>query len=169
MLSMVKELANSPLLGDPGSDKHGKVVFFDVLGLFSVVYPERMAVIINSMVVLGCVASLYFGISSKKQNLGMELSALPIISDFFPTCNTEKPSVGMVMMAVVVTALSWLAAIIVNALTALLLDLTGHSMSWFTHTPLLLALYVVPALLAMAETHSFWLKNVSIISVLSYK
>lgn len=78
----MKELANSPLLGDPGADRHGKVVFFDILGLFSVVYPERIAVIINSMVVLGCVASLYFGISRKKQQLGMELSALSSINDF---------------------------------------------------------------------------------------
>ena len=75
----MKELANSPLLDDPGADKHGKVVFFDVLGLFSLVYPERIAVIINSMVVLGCVASLYFGISHKKEQLGMELSAFSFI------------------------------------------------------------------------------------------
>ena len=73
---MVKELGVSPLLADPGSDRHGKVVFFDVLGLFSVVYPERIAVIINSLVVLGCAASVYFGVSLKSQQLGMGLTVL---------------------------------------------------------------------------------------------
>ena len=32
---------------DPGDDKHGKIVYFDVLGLFSVAYPERMGLILN--------------------------------------------------------------------------------------------------------------------------
>ena len=68
----------------------------------------------------------------------------------------------MVLKAVTVTVFSWLAAIIVNTLTAILLGLTGHSMTWFTHSSLILPLYAVPALLAMAEVHSFWLKNVSI-------
>ena len=66
----------------------------------------------------------------------------------------------MVVMAVLVTVSSWLAAVTVNVLTALLLGFTGHSMSWFTHTPLLIPLYCIPALLAMAEVHSFWLKKV---------
>ena len=72
----------------------------------------------------------------------------------------DKPSLGMVLKAVAVTILSWVAAIAVNILTALLLDVTGHSMSWFTHTYLLLPLYTIPALLAMAEVHSFWQKMV---------
>ena len=74
--------------------------------------------------------------------------------------DTEKPSVGMVLKAVLVNVLSWLVAVLVNVLTALLLGLTGRSMSWFTHTRLLFPLYIVPAILAMAEVHSFWQKNV---------
>ena len=74
--------------------------------------------------------------------------------------HADKPSLGMVLKALAVTILSWVAAIAVNILTALLLDVTGHSMSWFTHTYLLLPLYTIPALLAMAEVHSFWQKMV---------
>ena len=74
--------------------------------------------------------------------------------------NAEKPSLGMVVTAVLVAVLSWVTAIVVNVLTALVVGLAGCSMSWFTHTPLLLPLYAIPALLAMAEVHSFWLKNV---------
>lgn len=47
ILALVKEIANSDQLVDPGDDKHGKIVYFDVLGLFSVAYPERMGLILN--------------------------------------------------------------------------------------------------------------------------
>ncbi|CAI8010143.1 Endoplasmic reticulum metallopeptidase 1 [Geodia barretti] len=140
VMSMVKALALSPLLEDPGADRHGKVVFFDVFGLFSVVYPERLAVIFNSLVLVGCAVSLCSGISLKPQQL-------------------EKPSLGMVVKAVLVTLGSWLAALAVNVATSLLLDWTGHSMTWFSHPSLLLPLYIIPALLGMAEVHSFWLKT----------
>ena len=56
----------SPLLPNPGEDKHGKMVFFDFLGLFSVVYPERLAVVINSFFVLISVAVVYFGVAKGK-------------------------------------------------------------------------------------------------------
>ena len=72
----------------------------------------------------------------------------------------EKPSLGMVVKAVLVTLGSWLAALAVNVATSLLLDWTGHSMTWFSHPSLLLPLYIIPALLGMAEVHSFWLKTV---------
>ena len=70
VMTILQALGLSPLVGDPTTDKHGKVVFFDILGLFSVVYPERLAVILNSLVVLGSAVSLYSGISLKKQQLG---------------------------------------------------------------------------------------------------
>lgn len=61
--ALVKEVANSSLLPDPGEDKHGKLIFFDFLGLFSVVYPERLAVVVNSFFVLISVAAVYFGVA----------------------------------------------------------------------------------------------------------
>ena len=85
-----------------------------------------------------------------------------ILSVIYLSFNADKPSLGMVVTAVLVTILSWVVAIIVNVLTALVVGVAGRSMSWFTHTPLLLPLYAIPALLAMAEVHSFWLKNVQI-------
>ena len=66
----------------------------------------------------------------------------------------------MVVQAVLVTLGSWVAALVVNLTTAVVLGWTGRSMSWFSHSSLLLPLYVVPALLALAEVHSFWLKLV---------
>ena len=74
---MVKALSISPLLDDPGADRHGKVIFFDVLGQFSIVYPEQIALIINSLVVIGCLASIYWRISLKPQQLGITHTTSP--------------------------------------------------------------------------------------------
>lgn len=82
--------------------------------------------------------------------------------DSLPTVCIDVPSVGMVLQAVMVTISSWVLAVLVNVLTALLVDFLGRSMSWFTHTLLIVPLYTIPALLAMAEVHSFWLKQVMI-------
>ena len=89
-MSMVKALALSPLVEDPGADRHGKVVFFDVLGLFSVVYPERLAVIFNSLMLVGCAVSLCSGISLKPQQLG-KIASLDVTE---PRCiNTLEPPI----------------------------------------------------------------------------
>lgn len=66
VVALVKEVAASPLLADPGEDKHGKMIFFDLFGLVSVVYPERLAVVINSSFVLISVAAIYFSVSKRK-------------------------------------------------------------------------------------------------------
>ena len=49
VFSVVMEIANSPLLQDPGEYRHGAMVFFDFMGLFMVHYPERIGVIINGI------------------------------------------------------------------------------------------------------------------------
>ncbi len=54
---------HSPFLADPGADKHGKVVFYDVFGLFSVVYPERIALIINTICSVASLVNIYFAVS----------------------------------------------------------------------------------------------------------
>ena len=51
LLALLKKLASSPKLADPGLDKHGNMVFFDVVGYFMVHYPQRVGVIINCALV----------------------------------------------------------------------------------------------------------------------
>ncbi len=75
VLALVKEVVHSPYLADPGADRHGKVVFFDVLGLFSVVYPERLATILNTICSVASIVSIYFGLSrdnGKKTGIATE-------------------------------------------------------------------------------------------------
>ena len=105
-MSLVRELASSPLLADPGADKHGKVVFFDVLGLLSVVYPERIAIIVNSLTVLASGVSLYFGIAHNKKQLGgCARTLLDILFIYFSFVHSDKPSLWMVLKAVGVSDL----------------------------------------------------------------
>ena len=56
VLAVVMEMANSPLLTDPGEYRHGAMVFFDFMGLFMVHYPERIGVIINGITLFIAVA-----------------------------------------------------------------------------------------------------------------
>ena len=53
LLALVRELANSPLLTDPGAYRHGNSVFLVVGTWFMVVYPARIALIMNSVIVAG--------------------------------------------------------------------------------------------------------------------
>ena len=69
---MLQKLSSSPKLADPGLEKEGKMIFFDILGYFMVYYPVRIAVIINS----GLVAAILFKIIRKTFNIdrkGMDI------------------------------------------------------------------------------------------------
>eukprot|EP00058_Branchiostoma_floridae_P021432 XP_002606922.1 hypothetical protein BRAFLDRAFT_91691 [Branchiostoma floridae] len=68
LLSIVQHLVNSPYLAYPGEYRHGKTVFFDVIGLFMVVYPHHVAIIINSLAVLFTL--VYFGYKLKPSRTG---------------------------------------------------------------------------------------------------
>ncbi len=46
-MALLKKLASSPLLPNPGEYKHGSLVFFDFLGYFVVQYSARLGNIIN--------------------------------------------------------------------------------------------------------------------------
>lgn len=50
LLEMVKQLSESPLVANPGGDRHGAMVFYDFVGLFLVVYPQRIGWILNALV-----------------------------------------------------------------------------------------------------------------------
>ena len=61
--AIIREVSTSPLLGDPGEDRHGKVVFFDLFGKMVVIYPERVGAILNILVGIASLLSIYFGTS----------------------------------------------------------------------------------------------------------
>lgn len=50
LLGMLIQLSQSPLVADPSGDQHGAMVFYDFLGLYLVLYPQRIGWILNSLV-----------------------------------------------------------------------------------------------------------------------
>lgn len=50
-MALIKGMANSPMLTKPSGYKHGKLVFFDVLGWFMVHYPARIGHMIHLIIV----------------------------------------------------------------------------------------------------------------------
>lgn len=63
LLALLREVANSTHLSDPTKeDVHGKIVFFDIFGLMTVVYSERVAMVLNIALVLLVVLTFLGGI-----------------------------------------------------------------------------------------------------------
>ena len=48
VLALLREVANSPSLSNPDADDlHGNVIFFDIFGIITVVYPEKVSMVMN--------------------------------------------------------------------------------------------------------------------------
>ena len=159
MGALVRGVATSPLLAHPGEYRHGKVVFFDFLGLFMVVYPERLGAIINAIFVLASFCYLFAevkwsGCKVPCPPCQRAFSAVLFVYVYLVSC-------GLIAAGLVAVLLSWLAAMCINLVTAMGLSLLGRSMSWFSRPLLLFPLYMGPAILAVAGVHHCWQAKVS--------
>nr|XP_032808896.1 endoplasmic reticulum metallopeptidase 1 [Petromyzon marinus] len=119
ILGLVRYLASSSLLADSSEYRHGKMVFFDVIGLQAVAYPARVGILINYL--LASLAVLY-----------LASAGLAYLRE--------------VLRAVGVLLVAWLGAVVTVAGAALLITLVGRSMSWYTERTVLVGLYAAPAL-----------------------
>ncbi|XP_078574118.1 endoplasmic reticulum metallopeptidase 1-like isoform X1 [Branchiostoma floridae x Branchiostoma japonicum] len=147
LLSIVQHLVDSPYLAYPGEYRHGKTVFFDVIGLFMVVYPHHVAIIINSLAVLFTL--VYFGYKLKPSRTG-GTSGLLYLRQLF--------------CAVLVLILGWISAVLTVIAVAFLMTRLERHMTWFTHTELIVGLYVCPAVLVQVLLHraarNYFYKNI---------
>lgn len=74
VMALLKEVISSPLLSHPEEDDiHGKIIFFDVMGLMMVVYSERLGAIVNLVTAAIVLLTIYVGTapSSTKKLSGM--------------------------------------------------------------------------------------------------
>lgn len=55
LLATVKNLASSPYLAHPGEYRHGNMIFFDILGEYMVLYPQRVGMVLNMFVLVAVV------------------------------------------------------------------------------------------------------------------
>ena len=70
---------------------------------------------------------------------------------------------GMLLVArsMAVVILSILASFVASIVTALLVHLSGQTLSWYTSSWLLVPLYYTPSLMGMAAVHLWWKRAVS--------
>uniref|UniRef100_H2YR33 Endoplasmic reticulum metallopeptidase 1 n=1 Tax=Ciona savignyi TaxID=51511 RepID=H2YR33_CIOSA len=135
ILAVVRHLVTSPasLLSDPSSYKHGSLAFMDVLSLYMITIPMRLLYILNHLVALGAIFVL-----------GRYLVE-PLV------LNNGK----LLLQAVGVNIVSWIAGVIAVILVAMFLTSVGHPMSFYSKPVFVVFLYVPPVLAAMLSVHRY--------------
>ncbi|CAH1774986.1 unnamed protein product, partial [Owenia fusiformis] len=141
LLSSIKALASSPYLAEPGEYRHGTMVFFDFIGYFLVLYPERMGIILNSMTVL----VVFIGIlrkvvgRDKMQQQGFQGSLY----------------IKHLMIAAGFLLFNWTLVILTSLALGFFMYTVGRPMCWFSHHLFMVPMYVVPGVLLSLTLHSF--------------
>ncbi|XP_078532047.1 endoplasmic reticulum metallopeptidase 1 isoform X2 [Lissotriton helveticus] len=134
ILGVLKYLATTDELAHSSEYRHGNIVFFDVCGLFVLVYPARVGAVINSLIALAAV--LYLG---KK---------------FFRPRNGGVGQMRDLVFGIGIMLISWFSAIVTVLIIALFISVTGHSLSWYTHFYVSVLLYGSAALAKLILVHT---------------
>ncbi|XP_006863819.1 PREDICTED: endoplasmic reticulum metallopeptidase 1 [Chrysochloris asiatica] len=134
ILAVLKYLATSDMLASSSKYQHGNMVFFDVFGLFVIAYPSRVGSIINYMVVMAAV--LYLG----KKLLQPRRKTAHYTKDF--VCGLG------------ITLTSWFTSLITVLILAVLVSLTGQSLSWYSHFYVSVCLYGTAAAAKIIFIHT---------------
>ncbi len=129
IFAVIKSLSKSPYLIHEEEFKKGQMVFFDLLGLTMILYPKRIAVIIDIACVIMTLCYVFLQIIKRKPNL----------MSFIVTTS-----------AVVV---SWIVAIIFALVEAYILTKLGRSLSWYNKPWFAVVLYGIPALIGLILAH----------------
>ncbi|CAH1155482.1 unnamed protein product [Phaedon cochleariae] len=125
ILFLVKQLANAPELSE-GTNVPGKMVYFDILGLFMVSYTTAIAIVVNSMVIILSLGAFIWCILDLKTG-----NLKSILSYIFLT-------LGGILGGWILSGVSLVSV-------AYLLDFL-RPMSWFANPWLIVGLYVVPTI-----------------------
>ncbi|KAG8536684.1 hypothetical protein GDO81_025849, partial [Engystomops pustulosus] len=145
ILGVLRYLASSPLLADSSEYRHGNLVFFDVSGMFVVSYPARIGTIINY--VIAAAALFYLSKKTIKYRRGGKNYARDLMVGLF------------------INVTSWISALVTVLILAVLVSLTGNSLSWYTHFYVAVALYGAAALAKLILMHTmakaFYFTNTS--------
>ena len=52
LLAVVRAIVDSELLADPAEYRHGHMIYFDFVGLFMVILPVRLGMLINVIAII---------------------------------------------------------------------------------------------------------------------
>ena len=142
VLAVLKALSKSPYLSHPEDYKHGKVVFFDVLGLFMVIFPQKMETILNYGCCIASIVYIFMQLRKKSYDTGSKKEITP-----------PNPTVFMIIISMGSVILSWTSAILVAVLEAFIITKLGKSLSWYSHPLFAIMLYGMPALCTILFVH----------------
>ncbi|XP_018415801.1 PREDICTED: endoplasmic reticulum metallopeptidase 1 isoform X2 [Nanorana parkeri] len=145
IMGVLKYLASSHLLADSSDYRHGNLIFFDVSGFFVVSYPARIGTIANY--IIGAVALFYLS----KNTIKYKRAGMNYARDL--------------MVGLFITVTSWVSALVTVLIMAVLVTLSGYTLSWYTHFYVAVALYGAAALAKLILMHSlakqFYFTNTS--------
>ncbi|GCB71991.1 endoplasmic reticulum metallopeptidase 1 [Scyliorhinus torazame] len=134
ILAVLQYLATSEELADSTQYRHGTMIFFDVLGLFVVAYPQRIGAIINYLVAVAAV--VYLG---KKFSISI---------------NRGSHYRRDLLYGIGVTIICWFIIFVTTLIVAVFVSLTGHAMSWYSHFYVSVILYGSIALAKLILIHT---------------
>lgn len=126
ILALVRRIGDSAELQQTEMHAHGRSVYFDVLGVWFVVYSEWHAKTLNLLVALAALALPY--VYLRRATRGT---------------NLDRMRAEMVRGATVMAVGSALALFVCEAI-AWELDAAGHALAWYRRTEFAVALYCVP-------------------------
>ncbi|XP_059500511.1 endoplasmic reticulum metallopeptidase 1 isoform X2 [Stegostoma tigrinum] len=132
ILAVLQYLATSAELADSTQYRHGAMVFFDVLGLFVVAYPQRIGAIINYLVAVAAV--IYLG---KKFSISQGSHYRRDL-----------------LYGIAVTITCWFIIFVTILIVAVFVSLTGHAMSWYSNFYVSAVLYGSIALAKLILIHT---------------
>lgn len=134
ILSLVKILANSEELAHPKAYESDKMVYYDLLGFYFVVYTETTGKLLNVLVALASIIIPYLLIQAKG------IKPHHIRKEIFK---------GFIILVI-----SFLLGLGLSYLIAIELDFSGHAMSWYNRTYFVIILYSLPSVALHAIFYS---------------
>lgn len=138
VLAVVKYLGNSDVLTHTEASNKGSIVFFDLLGLCLIYYPEWLGILINIAVVVVSV-----GITANKARNSFQYGV---------TTGIYLRQLGYTFL---IQIMGCVASFAVVTFIALLLDATGRTMSWYAKPWLIFFLYMVPTVMSVIAVFYF--------------
>jgi len=139
LLAVIRHLAReSDILGHTDDHAQGSVVFFDVLGLFMVHYPEWLGIVLNFVVVAVSVFITYRkAISSFQYGVSTSVYVKQLGYTFF------------------IQVVGCIASFVAVTMVAVVLDALRKTMSWYSKPYLICLLYMAPTMMSVIAVFHF--------------
>lgn len=143
---------------DPGDDKHGKIVYFDVLGLFSIAYPERMGLILNCGTIILTIIGFLVG-ARRLEKEGEIINIFFYISCLSLPCLVCGSRI-LIFKSIFIILLSQIVGITLATSTGIVTTIMKQTLSFYAHPLIVIPLFYIPSILGIALVHYWWRNKV---------